>query len=281
MTQRLPTYYLSHGGGPWPWLKSPADSTFDRLEASLLEIRGEIGELPRAVLVVSGHWESDRFMATSSARPPMVYDYDGFPEEMYRIRYDAPGAPALAAELQGLLSRGGLASGLDPAQGFDHGTFSLMKTLYPDATMPIVQLSLRNDYDPAAHLEVGRLIAPLRGAGVLIIGSGSSYHNMRGIRGSGGPASRTFDGWLEETLVEVDPSERRRRLVNWTSAPAARAAHPQEDHLMPLMVAVGSAGEDLGARIYHQDDFMGAITMSSFRFGASVQGALEQPGELA
>jgi aromatic ring-opening dioxygenase catalytic subunit (LigB family) len=281
MMQRLPTYYLSHGGGPWPWMKSQTGSTFDRLERSLVEIRREIGELPRAVLVVSGHWESDRFLATSSAHPPMVYDYYGFPEEMYRIRYDAPGAPALAAKVEGLLSRGGLTSGLDPAQGFDHGTFSLMKTLYPDATMPIVQLSLRNDYDPAAHLEVGRLIAPLRDAGVLILGSGSSYHDLRGMRGSGGPASRTFDGWLEETLVGVDSNERHRRLMDWTSAPAAREAHPQEDHLMPLMVAVGSAGEDVGARIYHQDDFMGAVTLSSFRFGAPVQGVLEQQGEPA
>lgn len=279
MTQRLPTYYLSHGGGPWPWLKSETGSTFDKLEESLLKVRREIGELPRAVLAISGHWESDRFLVSSAAHPPMVYDYHGFPEEMYRIRYDAPGEPAIASEVHALLSRGGVRCGLDPAQGFDHGTFSVMKTLYPDATMPIVQLSLRMDYDPAAHLKVGRLIAPLRDNGILIIGSGSSYHDLRGIRGSGGPASLTFDDWLEETLVGVDPSERHQRLINWTSALAARAAHPQEDHLMPLMVAVGAAGGDDGTRIYHQDDFMGGITLSSYRFGAPVQAALEQPGE--
>ena len=100
-------------------------STFDRLRESLVEVRREIGALPRAILAISGHWESDRFLATSAARPPMVYDYYGFPKEMYRIRYDAPGAPALAAEVQRLLSRAGVTSGVDPAQGFDHGTFKI------------------------------------------------------------------------------------------------------------------------------------------------------------
>jgi aromatic ring-opening dioxygenase catalytic subunit (LigB family) len=280
MSQRLPTYYLSHGGGPWPWLKTRMGSTFDRLRESLVEVRREIGALPRAVLAISGHWESDRFLASSAARPPMVYDYYGFPEEMYRIRYEAPGSPALAAEVQGLLSRGGVSSGLDPAQGFDHGTFSLMKALYPDATMPTVQLSLRKDYDPAAHLEVGHLIAPLRDDGILIIGSGSSYHNLRGVRGGGGPASRAFDGWLRETLVGVDPTERDRRLINWTSAPYARAAHPQEDHLMPLMVAVGAAGGDKGTRVYTQDDFMGSVTMSSYRFGTAAHATSDSGGEM-
>lgn len=273
MTQRLPTYYLSHGGGPWPWMKTRMGTMFDRLDRSLQEVRRQIGAVPRAVLVVSGHWESDRFLASSAAYPPMVYDYHGFPAEMYRIRYDASGAPELAAEVAGLLSGGGMACGLDPAQGFDHGTFSIMKALYPEATMPIVQLSLRHDYDPAAHLEIGHLIAPLRDDGVLILGSGSSYHDLRGMGGSGRMASRAFDGWLGETLVEVDASERHRRLVHWTAAPAARAAHPQEDHLLPLMVAVGAAGDDAGARIYEQHDFMGGVTMSSFRFGAAVQAA--------
>lgn len=267
--RQLPTYYLSHGGGPWPWLKTGSGITFERLEASLLEVRRELGELPRAVLFISGHWESSQFLASSGSYPSMVYDYSGFPEEMYRIRYDAPGAPELATQVQTLLTRGGMLAGLDPARGFDHGTFSVAKILFPDATMPIGQLSLRADYDPGAHLEVGRLIAPLREDGVLIIGSGSSYHNLRGLGGSGEQASRTFENWLNETLVGVDTAERRQRLLDWASAPAARAAHPQEDHLLPLMVAVGAAGEDSGARIYLQDDFMGGITLSSYGFGAA------------
>jgi aromatic ring-opening dioxygenase catalytic subunit (LigB family) len=270
MTQaQLPTYFLSHGGGPWPWLKSERGSMYDQLEASLHEVRRELGQVPRAVLMVSGHWEADRFLLSSAAHPPMEYDYSGFPEHTYRIRYDAPGAPALAERVRALLERGGVASGLDSERGFDHGTFSLMHTMYPEADLPLVQLSLRADFDPADHIKVGELIAPLRDEGVLIVGSGFSYHDTRGMRsGTGAEASAAFDQWLNDTLVKSSPDERRRRLLGWSDAPAARAAHPREDHLIPLMVAVGAAGDDIGARIYHQSDFMGAITVSSYRFGA-------------
>jgi len=234
-------------------------------------VRREFGTAPRAVLMVSGHWEADGFLLSSAARPSMVYDYYGFPEYTYRIRYDAPGAPALAETVRDILDRGGLASRLDPARGFDHGTFSLMQTMYPESDMPLLQLSLRADFDPAAHLKAGELLAPLRDAGVLIVGSGLSYHDLRGLMiGTGAKASAVFDAWLNETLVEVSPEQRRARLLRWQEAPAARAAHPREDHLMPLMVAVGAAGEDAGARIYHEPDFMGAITVSSYRFGAPV-----------
>jgi aromatic ring-opening dioxygenase catalytic subunit (LigB family) len=268
---RLPTYFLSHGGGPWPWMKEERGAAYDQLEASLLQVRRQFGAAPRAVLMVSGHWEADSFLLSSAARPPMVYDYYGFPEYTYRIRYDAPGAPALAETVRDILDRSGLASRLDPARGFDHGTFSLMQTMYPESDMPLLQLSLRADFDPAAHLKAGELLAPLRDAGVLIVGSGLSYHDLRGLMsGMGAKASAVFDAWLNETLVGVSPEQRRARLLRWQEAPAARAAHPREDHLMPLMVAVGAAGEDAGARIYHECCFMGAITVSSYRFGAPV-----------
>jgi aromatic ring-opening dioxygenase catalytic subunit (LigB family) len=271
MQARLPTYFLSHGGGPWPWLKAERGSTYDQLEASLHEVRRELGQGPRAVLMISGHWEAGRFLLSSAARPPMVFDYYGFPEHTYRIRYDAAGAPALAETIHAMLERGGVASGLDPQRGFDHGTFTLMHTMYPDADIPLVQLSLRADYDPAEHIKVGKLIAPLRDQGVLIVGSGLSYHDIRGMMsGAGVEASAAFDRWLNDTLIKSSPDERRRRLLGWSAAPAARAAHPREDHLIPLMVAVGAAGDDVGARIYHQTDFMGAITVSSYRFGAPV-----------
>jgi aromatic ring-opening dioxygenase catalytic subunit (LigB family) len=268
---RMPTYFLSHGGGPWPWLKAERGSMYDQLEASLHAVRRELGQGPRAVLMISGHWEADRFLLSSAARPPMEYDYWGFPEHTYRIRYDAPGAPALAETVHTMLERGGVASGLDPERGFDHGTFTLMHTMYPEAGLPLVQLSLRADFDPADHIKVGELIAPLRDEGVLIVGSGFSYHDTRGMRsGAGAAASATFDRWLNDTLVTSSPHERRGRLLDWAEAPAARAAHPREDHLIPLMVAVGAAGDDVGARIYHQRDFMGAITVSSYRFGVPV-----------
>ncbi|WNL46478.1 class III extradiol ring-cleavage dioxygenase [Dyella sp. BiH032] len=267
----MPTYFLSHGGGPWPWLKHLRPGMYDQLEASLHQVRHELGAAPRAVLMISGHWEARRFLVSSSARPPMVYDYGGFPEHTYRIRYDAPGDPALAGRVRDLLERGGLAADLDPQRGFDHGTFSLMQTMYPEATLPVVQLALRSDFDPAAHLQAGELLAPLRNEGIVIVGSGFSFHDTAAMRsGRGGSASATFDRWLGDTLVDAAPDERRRRLIEWTRAPSARAAHPREDHLLPLMVALGAAGHDAGTRIYHQTDFMGAITASSFRFGLPV-----------
>jgi aromatic ring-opening dioxygenase catalytic subunit (LigB family) len=274
---RLPTYFLSHGGGPWPWLKAERGSVYDQLEASLHEVRRELGQAPRAVLMISGHWVADRFLLSSAARPPMEYDYSGFPEHTYRIHYDAPGAPALAETVRAMLERGGVAADLDPQRGFDHGTFSLMYTMYPEANLPLVQLSLRADYDHAEHINVGELIAPLRDEGVLIIGSGFSYHDTRGMRsGAGAEASAAFDRWLNDTLVTSSPDERRRQLLGWSAAPAARAAHPAEDHLIPLMVAVGAAGDDVGERIYHETNFMGAITVSSYRFGVPVVPAVRQ-----
>lgn len=269
MTMRLPTYFISHGGGPWPWLDGPFRSTFDKLEQSLFAIRRELAEVPRAVLVITGHWEEDGFAVSSGEAPGMVYDYYGFPEHTYHIRYAAPGNPALAGRVAELLGAGGVPVRLDPQRGYDHGTFSLMKPLYPEEQMPLVQLSIDRSYDPARHLEIGKLLAPLRDEGVLIIGSGLSYHNLRDIRGTSGKApSRMFDDWLQHALVGSAPTERWRLLLEWERAPMARAAHPQEDHLVPLMVAVGAAWDEPAATVYYQNDLMGAITASSFRFGS-------------
>ncbi|MGZ3275146.1 MAG: DODA-type extradiol aromatic ring-opening family dioxygenase [Caulobacteraceae bacterium] len=271
---RLPTYYLSHGGGPWPWMKDQAGATFDKLEAGLLEVRAELADVPKAVLVISGHWETAQFEVSSATHPGMEFDYYGFPEHLYRITYPAPGAPALAERVAALLAAGGHPCKADPERGFDHGTFSLMKPLYPDAEMPIVQLSLRADLDPREHLDVGALLAPLRDEGVLIIGSGSSYHNLR-LRGAQAVApGRAFDDWLNQTLVESAFAERKARLLQWDRAPAARMVHPREDHLLPLMVAVGAAAGEPGVRVYHEADFMGGWVLSSWRFGSapSMQG---------
>jgi len=268
---RLPTYFLSHGGGPWPWLKDLRPGVYDQLEQSLQDTRRELGELPRAVLMISGHWEADRFLVSSAAQPPMYYDYSGFPEHTYRIRYDAPGDPDLAVTVRTMLEGGGMPSGLDPRRGYDHGTFSLMQVLYPEAKLPLVQLAMKADFNPAEHIRVGELLAPLRDQGVLIVGSGFSFHDTRSIiNGAGKAASAAFDGWLNETLVETTPEERLQRLVEWSSAPSARAAHPREDHLIPLMVAAGAAGNDAATRVYHESAFMGSITASSYRFGSPV-----------
>ena len=269
--QRLPTYFLSHGGGPWPWMKESTGLMYEQLEASLKQVRSEVGTIAKAVLMISGHWESEEFLLSSSANPSMEYDYYGFPEHTYQIRYDAPGYPALAAKVETMLRENGLPTGLDSKRGFDHGSFVLMHEIYPEATLPVVQLSIKKDFDPGEHLKVGELLAPLRDEGVLIIGSGLSFHDLRALRsGQGASPSATFDQWLNDTLVESTSDERQKRLLDWSTAPAARGAHPREDHLIPLMMAVGAANTETGTRIYHQSDFMSAITVSSYRFGNPV-----------
>ncbi|MGY5805618.1 DODA-type extradiol aromatic ring-opening family dioxygenase [Rhizobium sp. LEGMi12c] len=265
---RLPTFFISHGGGPWPYMSGEFRNNFDKLEQSLIEMRAELGNTVRAILVVSGHWEEQGFSISSGAHPGMVYDYHGFPEYLYHIKYGAPGEPELAKRVQALLHARGIEAGLDPTRGFDHGTFSILKPLYPEESIPVVQLSLDAGYDPALHLEVGRALAPLRDEGVLIIGSGLSYHNLPAMRGKEGyEPSRQFDAWLQQTLIHSSPYDRAKLLLEWEQAPSARAAHPREDHLIPLMVAVGAARDEPGAVTYHQTDFAGGLTASSFRFG--------------
>lgn len=265
---RLPTYFLSHGGGPWPYMTGEFRRNFDKLEQSLVEMRAELSDAPKAVLMISGHWEESGLAISSGDRPGMVYDYYGFPEYLYHIHYNAPGSPALAQRVQDILRTNDIEARLDSTRGFDHGTFSLMKPLYPEEDMPLVQLSLDVSFDPALHLTIGRALAPLRDEGVLIIGSGLSYHNLQAMRGSSGyEPSRVFDTWLQQTLIHSSSEERAKQLIGWEQAPFARAAHPREDHLIPLMVAVGAANDEPGAITYHQSDSMGGITASSFRFG--------------
>jgi len=267
-TTRLPTYYLSHGGGPWPYMDGPFRANFVQLEASLQAIPRELGRKPRAVLMISGHWEDARFSVMAAERPPMVYDYGGFPPHTYHIKYPAPGDPVLAQRVRDLLEAAGLPSGLDGERGFDHGAFTTMFPMYPEADVPLVQLSMLHGYDPALHLALGRALAPLRDEGVLIVGSGLSYHNLRAFGPGARTASGQFDAWLQDTLLGAAPAERSERLLHWSAAPAARQAHPREDHLIPLMVAVGAAEGEAGTCIYHEQAFMGGVTASSFRFGA-------------
>lgn len=269
MSARFPTFYLSHGGGPWPYMKEEDRRPYARLEESLQELPLQLPGKPEAILIVSGHWEERDFAVMSAAQPPMVYDYGGFPEELYHIRYGAAGSPRLAQRAQSLIQQAGLPTRLNAERGFDHGTYSILAVTHPNADIPVFQVSLRAGYDPEAHLRLGRALAPLRDEGVLIIGSGSSYHNLRRFFGPRGRRedSVQFDAWLRETLVESAPARRSQRLRDWERAPAAREAHPREDHLMPLHVVVGAAEEEAGRIAYRQDDFLGSITLSSYRFG--------------
>jgi aromatic ring-opening dioxygenase catalytic subunit (LigB family) len=263
---RQPVYFLSHGGGPWPYMGGPMRAHFALMERALQDIPRQLPTPPTAVLVISGHWEEQAFTVSSAAHPGMEYDYYGFPPETYRIRYPAPGSPPLAARVQQLLMAKGWPVGADSDRGFDHGTFSMMKPIYPDADVPVVQLSLKTSMEPAEHLAAGRALMPLRDEGILIIGSGQSYHNLRLWNAAGAQPAAAFDAWLRRSLLGTTPAERQAALLAWQQAPAARAAHPREDHLIPLMVVAGAAGDDPAVAVYGER-FMGSLAVSSFRFG--------------
>lgn len=268
MTERMPTYFISHGGGPWPWIKDMMPMDYSELERSLQAIPGEIPETPKAILVVSAHWEAPEFTVQTNANPPMLYDYGGFPAFTYEIQYPAPGAPEVAARVAQLLTDAGITVAQDPERGFDHGVFAPLHVSYPDADVPMFQLSLRRGLDPAEHLAVGRALAPLRDEGVLIIASGyPSFHDLRAFGPQSRAASQAFDAWLTDTLVESDPTTRVERLLDWEQAPAARTAHPREEHLIPVMLAVGAAEQDPGEIQYHEDAHGGWMASSSYRFG--------------
>ncbi len=263
---RMPVVFLPHGGGPWPWVDvgfPKADN--DALAAYLREVQALPKTAPKALLVISAHWEEAVPTVMTSPRPPMLYDYYGFPPESYTITWPAPGEPAIAARVQELLGKAGIATATNAERGFDHGTFVPLKLAYPEANIPTVQLSLKVGLDPEEHLAIGRALAPLRDEGVFIIGSGMSYHNMRGFRDrSLHPSSETFDAWLREAATG-DPADRDRKLAHWDEAPAARACHPREEHLIPLMVIAGAAGADRGTVPYNGS--MGGVRISAIHYG--------------
>lgn len=268
-TSALPTFFISHGGGPWPWMNGQALDAHRQLEAALQQLPHYVGETPRAVLMISAHWEEDDFTVMSHPHPPMVYDYSGFPQSTYRVQYSAPGAPQLAEQVQGLLRSANIAARLDPARGLDHGAFVPMAVIYPDASVPVLQLSLKRGLNPHEHLAAGRALAPLRNEGVLVIGSGSSFHNLSMFGPQSKVPSAAFDDWLQHTLEGTPFEQRARALAAWEAAPSARQAHPREEHLLPLMVVVGAAERDAATRFYHEDTFFGGLSMSGYMFAKS------------
>lgn len=263
-----PTLFLPHGGGPcffmeWTW--GPAD-TWKPLENFLRELPASLPEEPKAIVLISGHWEESAFTVNVVAKPSLLFDYYGFPEHTYQLSYPAPGDPELARQVVGLISAAGLPVATTESRGFDHGVFVPLKVAFPEARIPIVQISLNSSLDPAAHLDLGRALAPLRKQGVLIIGSGMSWHNLRLYGQENTLAlSEVFDQWLTTAVEQPMPELRRRLLTSWETAPKARLAHPREEHLIPLFVAAGAAMEDPGHRIFGDTPMQAAI--SAYRFG--------------
>jgi aromatic ring-opening dioxygenase catalytic subunit (LigB family) len=262
----FPTLFIPHGGGPCFFMDWSPPDTWNKMAAWLKQLGASLGAIPKSIVVISGHWEESEFTVGANPHPPLIYDYSGFPPQTYELKYPAPGSPALAQQVRELLAQATIPSRSDPQRGFDHGVFIPFKLIYPNADVPIVQLSLEVGLDPAAHLAAGRALQSLRQQGVLIVGSGMSYHNMRGFQAGGViPTSDRFDAWLTEAVCAPDAKVRNDKLAQWRQAPAAREAHPREEHLLPLMVAAGAAGDDLGSRIF-TDRVMGA-TVSAYQFG--------------
>lgn len=236
--------FLSHGGGPLPLL---GDEGHQEMVDCLKEVAAKINK-PSAIIVVSAHWEENIATITSGENPPLIYDYYGFPEESYHIKYPCPGEPLLASRIYNVLENAGIASKLDDQRGFDHGLFVPLKIMYPDADIPCVQLSLVNSLNPADHLDIGKALQNLNDENILVIGSGFSFHNMKEFFSPETSESKmmneSFESWLLETVCspEIDEEESTQRLINWTKAPAARFCHPREEHLLPLHVCYGLAG---------------------------------------
>jgi aromatic ring-opening dioxygenase catalytic subunit (LigB family) len=245
------------------WTMGPAD-TWNRLKAWLEGFASSLSTRPEALLVISGHWEGEVPTVNTAEAPPLLFDYSGFPPSTYELTWPAPGSPSVAAQVRALLAKEGITSAETANRGLDHGVFVPLKVAFPNAEIPTVQLSLKAGLDPRDHLAIGHALAPLRDEGVLIIGSGMSYHNMRSVRTpAAGTDSAAFDEWLAGAVSEA-PAARDRALEDWSRAPRARACHPREEHLIPLMVAAGAGGQDPG-RVVFRDVVMGS-TVSAIEF---------------
>ncbi|HTV74019.1 MAG TPA: class III extradiol ring-cleavage dioxygenase [Candidatus Acidoferrales bacterium] len=267
--RRLPTYFIPHGGGPWPFIELPAEqrSEHQRLAHFLRGLLADVGRAPRAILMISGHWEERRPTVMQREVNELLFDYSGFPPSTYELHYPAPGSLELARRVQDLLGAG-FSSATDQHRGLDHGAFVPLMLIVPDASIPVVQLSLVNTLDPETHLGIGRALAALRDEDILILASGMSYHNMREFfqPSESGEArgSRRFDTWLTRAVV-ADPYTRAAQLAQWQNGDDARVAQPREEHLIPLMVAAGAAENDPGRRVYSGQLFHAYV--SGYRFG--------------
>lgn len=253
---RMPATFVCHGGGPLPLLGADTDA------AQFLSEYPRSLPTPSAILVVSAHWITESVSVTSSAQHPLLFDYSGFPPEAYKYTYSAPGSPELASRVCTLLAASDIPCIEDPSRGWDHGVFVPLKLMYPEASIPVVEMSLMSNMDPLAHIKLGQALAPLRDEGVLILASGMSFHNFGYFfakspakRAEGLAHSRVFDQTLVHTLTSTPaiPVEKQiSSLVNWSQMPSATDCHPlgQEEHLIPLHVAFGagmSSGGDAAA----------------------------------
>lgn len=260
--------FIPHGGGPC-FFMDPAggspDPMWRPMQAYLAGLIARLPEHPRAILMVSGHWETPDVTLHVGDGQPLTYDYGGFPTHTYRLQWPSQGDAGVARRAAGLLEAAGFATAEERVRGWDHGVFIPMMVAVPDADIPLVQMSLRADLDAAAHIAIGRALAPLRDERVLILGSGMSFHNLRARGPQVTAAADAWDAALTAAVTDPDPARRAERIAAWEDLPYARFAHPEAEHLLPLMVALGAGGNDTAVRDY-RDVVMGWV-VSGYRFG--------------
>lgn len=255
---RLPALFVSHGAPTLLLDRVPTHTFFTGLS--------KLFARPTAILCISAHWQTPTSRVSGTQRPDTIHDFSGFPEPLYQARYPAPGDPALADRVVAMLHAAGLDASTDPDRGFDHGAWVPLKLAYPDADIPVVQLSLQTPLGPQHHIRVGQVLGPLRDDGVLIIGSGGVTHNLSEFRGQSIDAApvdyaRAFDVWLEEVLIDGDTQT----LIDYEQqAPSARRNHPTVEHFMPLFVALGAAGADAKANKLHDSFTYGVFSMAAY-----------------
>jgi 4,5-DOPA dioxygenase extradiol len=239
MTMRYPAVFVNHGGGPMPLLGKQQNLVKHMKDL----VKNYLPpEKPKAIVVFSAHWESDPVKITSSSNPKMLYDYYGFPPESYEYEYPAPGSIELAQRIHGLLTTQGIDSELDNERGFDHGVFVPLMIMYPDADIPVVCVSLHSSLAPEINIGIGQALKPLRDDGILVLGSGYTFHNLKSFFNPSSEsyqASSEFNEWLKQTMSRNDVLD---RLAEWESAPGARLAHPREEHLIPLFMTAATGG---------------------------------------
>lgn len=271
---RQPAIYIPHGGGPCFFLNPDGSCPpmWQTMRDYLAGLLPSLPERPKAILLISAHWIEPQFTVHMGEQPDLLFDYYGFPEHTYDLRWDAPGAPVLARRVMQLLQKAGFQTAEENSRGWDHGVFVPMKVAVPDADIPLVQLSLQApdrgvDFDAALHIEAGKALAALRDEGVLIIGSGMSFHNMRLRDGSVLPLADAFDDALARAATDSDPDRRNALLADWGELTNARIAHPHrgEEHLIPLMMVAGAGGNDRGVHDFR--DHVIGWTVSAFRYG--------------
>jgi len=253
---RAQILYLSHGGGPLPIL---GDEGHQAMVDFMHRLPGRLKK-PDAILVISAHWEEKVATVLGAAKPPLLYDYYGFPDEAYAITYPTPGSPELAQHIIALLNRRQIPASIDVQRGLDHGVFVPLKLIYPQADIPALQVSLLRGLNPAAHMALGKALRPLMAENILVVGSGFSFHNMGAFtwqrNSPPDSANDDFQNWLIEVCTSrILPGERERRLVAWEQAPAARYCHPREEHLLPLHVCAGMT--DQPATVVFDDSILG------------------------